>query len=217
MTKAAQHFGKRLQDFMDNKETQEYILALRASIDAIQRELTVAPISRHHRIHRRTKFREIHGIPRRRLVQHDEGRKALREASVRLLEERLDAGYMLSLAESLELIRGKSPITHGASICGDIKDQLVEARKGWHENPDVGTWAHPKLAVFFARWLDVRFAVWCDAMIEDILKGKAEVTITKPAESAVMALLVGPNFSPGNLRQGWSPARMTAVPPVLPR
>jgi hypothetical protein len=22
-----------------------------------------------------------------------------------------------------------------------------------------GTWAHPKLAVFFARWLDVRFAV----------------------------------------------------------
>lgn len=31
--------------------------------------------------------------------------------------------------------------------------------------PNVGTWAHPKLAVFFARWLDVRFAVWCDAVI----------------------------------------------------
>lgn len=29
--------------------------------------------------------------------------------------------------------------------------------------PDRGTWAHPKLAVFFARWLDVRFAVACDA------------------------------------------------------
>jgi hypothetical protein len=51
-----------------------------------------------------------------------------------------------------------------------------------------GTWAHPKLAVFFARWLDVRFAVWCDAVIEDILTKKAEVVITKPAESAVMAL-----------------------------
>ena len=51
-----------------------------------------------------------------------------------------------------------------------------------------GTWAHPKLAIFFARWLDVRFAVWCDAMIEDILKGNAEVLITKPKESAVMAL-----------------------------
>lgn len=28
-----------------------------------------------------------------------------------------------------------------------------------------GTFCHPKLAVFFARWLDVRFAVWCDLMI----------------------------------------------------
>lgn len=31
----------------------------------------------------------------------------------------------------------------------------------------VGTWAHPKMAVYFARWLDVKFAVWCDMMIED--------------------------------------------------
>jgi len=44
-----------------------------------------------------------------------------------------------------------------------------------------GSFAHPKLAVFFARWLDVRFAVWCDAMIEDIIKGAAELVITKPA------------------------------------
>lgn len=38
-----------------------------------------------------------------------------------------------------------------------------------------GTWAHPKLAVFFARWLDVRFAVWCDMQIDDIIRGKADV------------------------------------------
>lgn len=94
---------------------------------------------------------------------------------------------------------------------------VVEIIRGSGRYDHVGTWAHPKLAVFFARWLDVRFAVWCDAMIEDILKGKAEVVITKPAESAVMALPVGPNFSPGNLRQGWSPAHMAAVTPVLPR
>lgn len=65
---------------------------------------------------------------------------------------------------------------------------VVEIQRGSGQYAHVGTWAHPKLAVFFARWLDVRFAVWCDAMIEDILKGKAEVVITKPAESAVMAL-----------------------------
>ncbi|MCK3850627.1 KilA-N domain-containing protein [Pseudomonas sp. W2Jun17] len=46
------------------------------------------------------------------------------------------------------------------------------------------TWAHPKLAVFFARWLDVRFSVACDMMIEDILKGAAVVTIEKPEESS---------------------------------
>lgn len=51
-----------------------------------------------------------------------------------------------------------------------------------------GTWAHPKLAVFFARWLDVRFAVACDAMIEDIMTGAAELDIVKPEASATLAL-----------------------------
>lgn len=37
--------------------------------------------------------------------------------------------------------------------------------------PNRGTWAHPKLAIFFARWLDTKFAVWCDAVIDDILRG----------------------------------------------
>lgn len=65
-----------------------------------------------------------------------------------------------------------------------LKGEFVDAQRGRHG----GTWAHPKLAVRFAQWLDVKFAVWCDAVIEDILKGKAEVVITKPAGSAVMAL-----------------------------
>jgi hypothetical protein len=34
-----------------------------------------------------------------------------------------------------------------------------------------GTWLHPKLAVIFARWLDMRFAVWCDLQIDHILRG----------------------------------------------
>jgi len=42
--------------------------------------------------------------------------------------------------------------------------------------------------VFFARWLDVKFAVWCDAVIDDIVKGVAQVTIVKPAQSAALAL-----------------------------
>lgn len=45
-----------------------------------------------------------------------------------------------------------------------------------------GTFCHPKLAVFFARWLDVRFAVWCDLMIDNILKGHFQVSVVAPAE-----------------------------------
>lgn len=35
-----------------------------------------------------------------------------------------------------------------------------------------GTWLHPKLAVRFAQWLDPRFAVWCDAQIDTLVRGK---------------------------------------------
>ena len=41
--------------------------------------------------------------------------------------------------------------------------ELYQAKAGRYG----GTFAHPKLAVFFARWLDVRFAVWCDSIIDD--------------------------------------------------
>jgi hypothetical protein len=99
MTKAAQQFGKRLQDFWDNAEAKTYIAELARLNHADQRE-------------------------------------------------------------------------------------LMEARRG----NGGGTWAHPKLAVFFARWLDVRFAVWCDAVIEDIVKGAAQVTIVKPEESAALTM-----------------------------
>lgn len=34
-----------------------------------------------------------------------------------------------------------------------------------------GTWLHPKLAVRFAQWLDVDFAVWCDEQIEALIHG----------------------------------------------
>ncbi len=35
-----------------------------------------------------------------------------------------------------------------------------------------GTWLHPKLAVRFAQWLDPKFAVWCDAQIDTLVRGK---------------------------------------------
>lgn len=75
----------------------------------------------------------------------------------------------------------ENPNSEGAS---ELETKVIFANKGRYG----GTWAHPKLAVFFARWLDVRFAVACDAMIEDILTGAAELDIVKPEESATLAL-----------------------------
>lgn len=48
-----------------------------------------------------------------------------------------------------------------------------------------GTYGHPKLAVFFARWLDVRFAVWCDLMIDNILKGNIQTSVVVPTKEAL--------------------------------
>lgn len=50
--------------------------------------------------------------------------------------------------------------------CGNIP-HLVRTQRGRNG----GTWLHPKLAVAFARWLNVDFAVWCDLRIEDLLHG----------------------------------------------
>ncbi|WZJ20786.1 KilA-N domain-containing protein [Azonexus hydrophilus] len=95
MTKAAKHYGKRLDEFMSNKSTQEYIAAIQ------------------------------------------------------------------------DVIPGITGITQGKRGFGG------------------GTFCHPKLAVFFARWLDVRFAVWCDLMIDNILKGHIQTTVVVPTEEAL--------------------------------
>ena len=49
---------------------------------------------------------------------------------------------------------------------------LLKTRRG----NNGGTWLHPDLAVVFARWLDVRFSVWCDQQIKTIIHGNPEQT-----------------------------------------
>ncbi len=66
---------------------------------------------------------------------------------------------------------------------------LVQAKRGGKKGT-AGTWCHPKLAVFFARWLDVRFAVWCDLMIDNILRGNIQATVVVPTVEAVDVVAV---------------------------
>jgi len=48
-----------------------------------------------------------------------------------------------------------------------------------------GTWLHPKLAVRFAQWLDINFAVWCDMQIDAILRQEISVTADNDEISTV--------------------------------
>ncbi|MDK4631189.1 KilA-N domain-containing protein [Kingella kingae] len=59
------------------------------------------------------------------------------------------------------------------------KNQLVIIKKGSSCNGG-GTWLHPKLAVDFARWLDPKFAVWCDEQIEQIISGSLKLEPVQP-------------------------------------
>lgn len=51
-----------------------------------------------------------------------------------------------------------------------------------------GTWLHPKLAVPYARWLSVQFAIWCDEIIFNLLRG--EPAPQQPAYAHARALTI---------------------------
>ncbi|MEI6207337.1 MAG: KilA-N domain-containing protein [Desulfuromonadales bacterium] len=50
------------------------------------------------------------------------------------------------------------------------KNRFLKVQRGGKGKTD-STWLHPKLAVAFARWLDIKFAVWCDKQIDSIIRG----------------------------------------------
>lgn len=78
--------------------------------------------------------------------------------------------YIAALAENLSKGR-KIPLE---------ENQLVIVKHGGNQS---GTWLHPKLAIHFARWLDPRFAVWCDEQIEHILSGSLKLETQSPTFS----------------------------------
>lgn len=60
-----------------------------------------------------------------------------------------------------------------ADIIQSDPESLSKTQRG---GAKAGTWLHPKLSVAFARWCDIKFGVWCDQQIEEIIYGKPEDT-----------------------------------------
>lgn len=97
-------------------------------------------------------------------------------------------------------LRSDETKTYIAAIRGNLgleQNQLVIVKNGGNSP---GTWLHPKLAVVFARWCNVDFAVWCDMQIDSILRGEvAALNKYRPSAAVVKALEAAAkmlNFAP---------------------
>lgn len=74
----------------------------------------------------------------------------------------------------------------GSKSNDGFSDITFKSQKG-HNG---GTYLHPKAAVHFARWCDPDFAIDCDMMIDDILRGETEVVpLTDQATENALALV----------------------------
>ena len=52
---------------------------------------------------------------------------------------------------------------------------FVKTKKGNSKLFTQATWLHSKLAVRFAQWLDIDFAIWCDDQIDHLLRGNRPI------------------------------------------
>ncbi len=64
------------------------------------------------------------------------------------------------------------------------KSHFVKTKRG---GVSPSTWLHPKLAVRFAQWLDIDFAIWCDEQIEGLIHGTHAVYDRRRARDASAA------------------------------
>lgn len=97
--------------------------------------------------------------------------------------KRLD--HWLENAETLEYVRALDEIQNpgaGPSAISNTRNSgYLKSRRG----NNGGTWLHPKLAVMFARWLDAKFAVWCDMQIDALLRGHGQSWTNARREAAI--------------------------------
>ena len=86
-----------------------------------------------------------------------------------------------------------------AALCkrSDVrKSHFTKTLKGNSKLFTQGTWLHPKLAIRFAQWLDIDFAIWCDEQIDNLIRAN----FAPPAIQDMMRLLLADSVSEWELR-----------------
>lgn len=88
----------------------------------------------------------------------------------------------------IEWLRLPSTEEYIAALCEKAKvekSHFVKTTRGGSDLSLRGTWLHRRLAVLFARWLNVDFAIWCDEQIEQILTSKDDPKLTNLNKTTV--------------------------------
>jgi hypothetical protein len=66
----------------------------------------------------------------------------------------------------------KDPATKGRPALKVVKGRMSDHANSRDHSPSLvqqGTWAHPDIAIEFARWCSPRFALWCNRQIRHLL------------------------------------------------
>lgn len=105
--------------------------------------------------------------------------------------------YMRALNEHLSEAVKTASQSDGRNI--PSQNALVIVKKGNSREFEQGTWLHPKLAIDFARWLNPRFAVWCDMQIEQMTTGSLQSLTVQITETSITLQHFDENLS----KAGW--------------
>ncbi|MFA9487084.1 KilA-N domain-containing protein [Moraxella haemolytica] len=106
---------------------------------------------------------------------------------IRALDEHLSEAVFTASVENSEAPKRAS------------QNDLVIVQKGNSQEFEQGTWLHPKLAIDFARWLNPRFAVWCDMQIEQMTTGSLQSLTAQITETSITLQHFDENLS----KAGW--------------
>lgn len=103
-------------------------------------------------------------------------------------------GFLTELNE-IKGLKGETSASRSRLLNLVKKTGFVRTKAGAPETGG-GTWLHPKLAVRFAQWLDIDFAIWCDEQIDKIIRTNA----APPDVQDLMRLILSNTVSEWELR-----------------
>ena len=106
----------------------------------------------------------------------------------------------LSLPSTIEYLEALNRRT----VTGSSGNAWSATKRG---GKNQGTWLHPKLAVAFARWLSVDFAVWCDEQIDALVRGESKPWASARRETSIGYRAVCDTLALNCEAQGKTPQR----------